>query len=125
MLSLIPFRHKGEEWIAISGTFPGSVHSLIRTLPDRRYSRTHRCYYFPCTEQMFELIAKTLSTITQIDTSSFLTTTTALPDSIKRAHFVAIPENYEALLTRMRYAGATVKNYLVQFRYFVEFIYPT
>lgn len=69
-------------------------------------------------------ITQALQSVTSIDPSEW-STLTQLPAEKSVRPWVDIPPLYRETLVKMRYSPATIDNYLIQFRFFLTFIYPT
>lgn len=52
--------HRQQEWLSVHFPFDDGIKNLISTLPDRRYSKTHRCWYFPLCAQKLQQIRECL-----------------------------------------------------------------
>lgn len=52
--------HRQQEWLSVHFPFDDRIKNLISALPDRRFSITHRCWYFPLYAQKLQQIRECL-----------------------------------------------------------------
>jgi integrase/recombinase XerD len=123
MLTLKTIQHKGLDWIAVTGSFNRETHYIIQGIQGRHYSKTHGCYCFPNTAVMAKTLTEKLGHLIQEQIIDQPLREFELGSNTSRL-LPPVPEGYEALLQRMRYSDATIKNYTGQFRQFLSFISP-
>jgi site-specific recombinase XerD len=121
MISLVPFYHKHQLWIGISGKLKGEAFKLIDNFPGREYSFKHHCYYVPFSDGNLHQLANRLRPFEIIDTSGWIDQTDHLP--VRQAS-ISVPPLYRETLVKMRYSEATISNYLTQFKQFLEYLHP-
>ena len=122
MITLGPFYHREQHCIAIRGKMSALTYQSLSTLPDRRYSRTHRCIYVIYSKERLERLYNMLKETSKVVLSRF--TKDFEPISSLPVQTIEIPKAYAEKLIRMRYSKATYDNYLIQFRNFLVHIHP-
>lgn len=70
-----PLFHKNEKWIGIYFDYDLAIVSLIKTIKDRKYSKSNNCWYIPYTKEAFRDF-KNLNISYQTSTSSGTTDST-------------------------------------------------
>lgn len=60
MLYIRLLTHRQQEWLSVHFPFDDGIRNRISALPDRRYSKTHRCWYFPLCVLKLQLILEYL-----------------------------------------------------------------
>ena len=123
MIYIKPIWHHHILYISFKGWLEGEAFKIINTFPGRRYTATHKRYYIPYSAEALEEITKSLKKVTPVDASEW-STVTQLPAEKRIRPWVDIPPLYRETLVKMRYSPATIENYLIQFRFFLAFIYP-
>jgi site-specific recombinase XerD len=123
MIHILPIRHHNILSISFKGRLEGQAFAIVNTFPGRRYSATFKRYYIPYSADSFEKITHALKEVTAIDVSGWSDITEPSRSTHTKA-LVEIPALYRETLVKRRYSEATVENYLIQFRFFLEFIYP-
>lgn len=124
MIYIKPIWHHDVLYISFKGWLEGEAYRIINNYPGRRYSATHKRYYIPYSGEALEKITQALKAITAVDVSEW-SAATNLPATKSVKPWVVIPPLYRETMVKMRYSPATVDNYLVQFKFFLNFIYPT
>jgi hypothetical protein len=61
-LLLQPLYHRRQESIATHFAPERELEQLVRTLPEARWSQTHRCWYFPLTKVHYRSLVDKLTT---------------------------------------------------------------
>ena len=119
-VELYPLVHKGTYNIAIRNCFGESASILTSICPNRKYSRTHRCWYVPYSSDVLDLIHQKISLFRSVKILASFNVAKNLPT--KR---IQLPAGYRECLVRMRYSDSTRITYETQMRHFLEFIHPT
>lgn len=60
--------HRGQECIGLYYSHSASINRIVKTLPAAKWSQSHKCWYIPCTEKNYELLAGTLQGKTMLQT---------------------------------------------------------
>lgn len=122
-ITLSPQWHNKGLFIAIGGKLRGHAFHIVNNTPGRHYSKTHGGYLVPfSTDGLLQLKAK-LAEYEPVHLAGWGENGKPLPEELEKA-WVQIPGVYHETLVRLRYAEATRKNYEIQFRKFLGFIYP-
>jgi len=100
----------------------GEAYTIVNTFAGRQYSSTHKCYYIPYSEASLDEVSKALSEVTEIQLLKWDQHTG--PEKTSDIPVVSIPLSYSETLIKMRYSNATLENYIVQFKFFLRFIFP-
>jgi integrase/recombinase XerD len=124
MIYIQPIWHHEALQISFKGRLEGEAFRIVNAFPGRRYSATHKRYYIPYSASALEQVTNALASVVEVDTSEW-STETHLPAEKRIRTWVDLPPLYQETLIKMRYSSATIDNYLVQFRFFLIFIYPT
>lgn len=124
MLTLTPILHRDQLCIAIQGKLSADAFKSVSNFPDRKYSKTHRSYYVRYTKESLAKLHAALLECDIVKLEGFQDNYDVTNSGLVK-NCVIIPPAYEEKLTRMRYSSATVANYVIQFRKFLEHIYPT
>lgn len=53
--------HRQQQWLSVHFPYNDHIKSRIYVLPERRYSNTHRCWYFPLSARTLQLITDALA----------------------------------------------------------------
>lgn len=122
MISLEPLRHRELLCIAIRGKLPPECKKVIEDFPGRSYSATHGCYYVVFDRTRLEELKVLLAPFGCEETG--WDTLEAADMSVLPGPQNIFPPEYEEMLIRMRYSDATRLNYISQFRFFLNFIFP-
>jgi len=124
MITLEPLSHRDHICIAIRGKMSTSAYQSLLNFPDRKYSRTHHCFYIRYSKdtlsRLYTLLRETNEVILRRFHNNY-----ELTESSLAKHSITIPSAYPEKLVRMRYSKATYDNYMIQFRNFLTHIYPT
>lgn len=119
---LSPIYHRGSDCIAIRGHFDSSLESVVRNFPDRRFSKTHGCWYVEYSDDVFERLRAALEMHAQVEISGqFDKPLKALEEQVID---VGLPEGYHECLVRNRYSDSTSKIYEAQMIKFLRYIWP-
>lgn len=124
MIQLIPIWHRGALCIAIKGRLFDEAFEIVNTLPCRKYSATHTCYYVPYSAEALNNLTHSLNKIAKIDVGDFSENALATKNPSSVRSWVILPTLYRETLVKMRYSDATIENYISQFKLFLSFIYP-
>lgn len=124
MVHLNPILHKDVLSISFKGILKGNIYKIVNTLPNRKYSATHKCYYIPYSTEALHLVIHALQAITEIDTSAWDEETGLPKNPALLKPWIIVPAAYRETLVKIRYSEATIDNYLAQFKLFLGFIYP-
>lgn len=124
MIYIQPIWHHDLLCISFKGRLEGEAFRIVNKFPGRRYSSTLRRYYIPYSPSALEEIAKALASVSSVDSSEW--STLEHQSTVRDAEPTAdVPHLYRETLVKMRYSPATIENYLIQFRFFLAYIYPT
>jgi integrase/recombinase XerD len=115
MIELETVIHHDKSCIAIKGKLSGKVYDIVNRFPGRRYSQTLGCFYIPDATKNLASIRKLLEPFDEVVVKG------RTQDS--KQHII-VPADYTNMLVRMRYSEATHDNYVIQFRKFLEYIFP-
>ncbi|MFN0187850.1 MAG: tyrosine-type recombinase/integrase [Bacteroidia bacterium] len=97
---------------------------IVRDFPNRKYSKTNRCWYVEYSPSTLDLLFQALSQVCMV----------RVPIPFKAEQMTirlwtktttALPEGYSECLIRMRYSESTRITYENQMRQFMRFIEPT
>lgn len=122
MITLAPLLHRGKLCVSITG-LNAHADKLVRALPGRRYSATHRCWYIPLSETSLEQLTASLSAVDKVNVAPNVDQD--LPVSLLYpSPEVVLPSLYDETLRKLRYSEHSRKNYCVQFLKFLQFIQP-
>lgn len=124
MITLEPLMHRDQLCIAIRGSMAGTVYEALLRFPERKYSKTHRCFYVNYSKENLFQLRSTLEEHSVVVLKDF-SNENSITNLALTKKFVAIPDSYGEKLIRMRYSKATYDNYMIQFRNFLIHIYPT
>ena len=116
VILLKPLFHRGQDCIQVSGKFSSAAINFVRNHSQRRYSKTHGCYYFPYSAERLKELYSKLSAHATVEMEKFPGRVAILNEKV--------PPEYTDMLVRMRYSDATRRTYVSQFRQFLEFIAP-
>src|SRR5690606_8481305 len=108
--------HRGQDCIQVSGRLSSGALTYIKNHKERRYSSTHRCYYFIWSAERVEELHTGLSVYATVVVEKFSSGVTTLK--------ACVPAEYTEKLERVRYSDATRRTYVSQFRKFLEYIAP-
>jgi integrase/recombinase XerD len=122
-ITLSPLWHNNKLIIAIKGKLRGAAFNMVNNLDGRNYSKTHECYYTIYSSEALAQLQKELGTLTTVQLSGWGEDGKPLPPPLVKA-WVNVPEEFNETLVRLRYADATRENYIVQFKYFLAYIFP-
>jgi integrase/recombinase XerD len=119
MIVLAPFCHHRDKnlCIGIRGKLFGELYQAVRGLQGILYSRTQACFYITYSAGQLSSLISLIKTYAEVKILP-------IPSDPKTVTSYPIPIEYTEKLTRMRYSEATVLNYTVQFRKFLEYIFP-
>ena len=118
MIEILPIWHNSILFISFKGWLEGEAFKIVNTYPGRRYSATFRRYYIPYGAEALEKITLALKEVADVHVSGW-DDLTKIPQPA-----VEIPQLYRETLVKKRYSASTINNYLIQFRFFLEFIFP-
>ncbi|HEY3402940.1 MAG TPA: site-specific tyrosine recombinase/integron integrase [Ohtaekwangia sp.] len=118
MITIKKAEHRGQKCLFIMGKLTTDCLTAIRGFDGRKYSATQKSWYVP---EGVGVEAKLRCTLKQFDT--VLSDYSACGAGTDSAHCL-VPDAYQETLRRLRYSDATVQNYTIQFRKFLEFIAP-
>lgn len=124
MLTLEPLLYRDALCVAIRGRISAAAYQSLSQFKDRRYSKSLRCFYVKYSAESLKKLHNVLCFHDDIQLRGF-DDTCSLADSSLARHEVVIPPSYSERLVRMRYSKATYDNYIIQFRLFLMYIYPT
>lgn len=121
MVRLERIDHRGETCIAIRGKFPAEALRVLRNFEGIGYSRTNRCFYVVYTRDVLSQLQAHLSAFGPCEAIGFAVEAEELD-----AQVAEMPEFrfYHETLIKMRYSAATIANYRIQFRRFLEHFSP-
>jgi integrase/recombinase XerD len=118
---LEPLFHRGQESVAIRFGFDPELQNIVSQLPDRRFSKTNRCWYVPKTATVVNDIASAFAGKARIDSDAFaLEKPTAIQKELTNDRQKALRMMEEKLHLK-GYSFSTVKTYLEQFKLFTLF----
>ena len=123
IITLSPLLHNDQLCIVIIGTLRGEVFNVVNNTSSRKYSKTHERYYILFSREALTRLRDELSKFCKVELKGWGEKDKPLPDTLVKA-WVNIPTIYTETLIRLRYSEATIKNYEVQFKKFLGYIYP-
>src|SRR5687767_12020228 len=117
MIVLEPFYHHCDKnlCIGIRGKVFGALYQAVRNFQGVLYSRTQACFHIPYSAEGLSALVNLIKSHEEVK---------ILPIPSRTVSPLCIPTGYTEKLTRMRYSEATISNYTVQFRKFLEYIFP-
>src|SRR6266542_838931 len=59
-VTLNPLYHRGEECIAIFFNHNKAINDILKKIPQVKWSRTHKCWYIPCTREHYTHLSDAL-----------------------------------------------------------------
>ena len=124
MIYIKPIMYDDVLYIAFFGKLRGDAFKLINNLKNRKYSKTHGCYYVPYSAESLANIVVALKAASEIDTAEWSDETLLPEDTAMLRPWVILPTLYRETLVKMRYSEITIENYISQFKLFLGFIYP-
>ncbi len=65
---LKPLTHRGQEIIGIYSPQKGVLNHIFQKKANARWTKTHRCWYIPCNEESYNLLARSLKGIAKLET---------------------------------------------------------
>ncbi|MBT1706200.1 tyrosine-type recombinase/integrase [Chryseosolibacter indicus] len=122
-ITLSSLLHRGKMCIAIIGKLSSEVHRLVKRFPGITYSQTHKCYYVLYSPETLDALHSILAAVVKVDLR-WEKPENNVTCMKYQEDVVVVPLAYKEMLIKMRYSEATLENYLVQFRFFLTFIYP-
>jgi integrase/recombinase XerD len=117
MIRLERLEHNGMTCIAVRGKIAASLSNWILNIAEIRYSRTHQCFYLVYSAETLTWFSAKIKDHDEVVCCGWDD-----PEPVENS--IQVPAEYRECLIRMRYSGATVKNYETQFKAFLRFIYP-
>ena len=123
IITLSPLWHNNQLCIAIGGRLRGDAFNVVNITSGRKYSKTHQCYYIPFTREVLIRLRAELNKYCNVELKGWGEKGKPLPDVLEKA-WVSVPTIYAETLIQLRYSEATIKNYEVQFKKFLGYIYP-
>ena len=124
MITLTPILHRDQLCIAIHGKLSTIAYQSLSNFPDRKYSKTHGCFYIRYSKEALARLHDVLLQNDSVVLEGFYESYEVSKPAFVR-NCITLPPAYEDKLIRMRYSKATQDNYIIQFRKFLEHIYPT
>lgn len=98
----------------IRGRIDENTYKQMRQFPGLKYSKTHKCFYFPFSEKALNDFTRRFG-LNSVREQQSHTSPCANEDS-------AILREYQEKLTNQRYGDSTIRNYEVQFRKFLMYL---
>ena len=115
MIDLETVVHRSMNCVLIRGRLNGEHYKRMRGFLGVRYSATHKCFYFPYSEEALAQFRKHIGI--ENDLKNEIKPATPLLN----AHTVVLREYGEKLRTQ-RYSDATIRNYEMRFRKFLQYL---
>jgi site-specific recombinase XerD len=117
-MEVVPLVHRDARRLALRFSFDPDLISAVRTLPESRWSRTHRCWHIAATEDAYRMLCDRLRGRAEIK----LLGPIAVPpvDALAAQREKAVGELVHYLKV-IRYSHHTVKAYKSIFRSFLEY----
>jgi site-specific recombinase XerD len=123
MIEILPIYHNNILFISFKGWLEREAFTVVNTYPGRRYSATHKRYYIPYSADALQKITLALKEVADVKVLDWPEATDLQPP-VQTKTLVIIPALYREIMVRKRYSAATIDNYIIQFRFFLEFISP-
>lgn len=126
MITLQPLMHRERLCIAMHGVYSPGILPIIKQQPDVSYTRTHQCWYILYSEKNLHTIRAVLEHISPVKVidNQEQSLPASLFDAVSEPILIVLPKEYEETLRKLRYSESTLNNYVIQFRKFLEYIYP-
>ncbi|MBX2917526.1 MAG: site-specific integrase [Cyclobacteriaceae bacterium] len=118
-IELSPLWHRDTYCIAIRN-LNAQANALVRSFPNRKYSKTHGCWYVPYAPATLDLLFQMLSEVGLVHMPQLFNN--VQPKTTPEQ--TPLPEGYRECLVRLRYSESTIKNYESQIRLFMAYIHP-
>lgn len=119
LIVLEPLYHRDIYCIAIRGSYDLDVYQAIRKA-GAIYSQTHRCFYVKYEPSVLGSLRQELSKYCEVQLDGW-EKPLAGRDLVRP---VAVPGGYIDTLQRLGYSPVSIKNYVTQFRQFLQHIFP-
>lgn len=112
-ITLKPKYHRGSEQILIYFKYDDSIKTLVKSLPNRKWSKTHRCWYVHRSQNTLNIIKETLADYTIDDRLIINTSVSAIK---YRIHPLTkdqreLIDNFTKYLKGKRYSESTIDTY--------------
>lgn len=118
IIEVTPLVHRDARRLALRFRFDPELISVIKALPECRWSRTHRCWYLPATDDAYHLLCERLGGRAEVRLLAPVLPPPADPLAAERERAVEELVHY---LKIIRYSHHTVKTYRSIFRSFLAF----
>lgn len=118
IIEVVPLDHRDARRLALRFPFDPELIAVVRNLPESRWSRTHRCWHIPSTEEAYRLLCAGLRGHAEVKLLGPIAVPPADPLAAEREKAVGELVHY---LKVIRYSHHTVKTYRSIFRNFLEF----
>jgi integrase/recombinase XerD len=69
-VTLRPLIHQQKECIGIYFTNTNTLNNAVKTIPDKRWTKTFKCWYVPLGKDSYHQIAAAFGELAQIDTTA-------------------------------------------------------
>jgi integrase/recombinase XerD len=116
-IELTPLWHRDVYCIAIRN-LNAEANALVKNFPDRKYSKTHGCWYVVYTPATLDLLYQKLSQVDKVCLPQLFEGKISQPEQLP------LPTGYRECLVRLRYSESTIKNYESQMRLFLQYLAP-
>ncbi|MEP6713288.1 MAG: hypothetical protein ABJA37_12760, partial [Ferruginibacter sp.] len=67
---LTPIVHRDRKYIAINAPLQQSINIVLRSLPQRRYSKTFTCWLVPLSKENYKIVYSSLKPLSALNTSA-------------------------------------------------------
>ncbi len=130
IIRLVPLQHRDAENISIRYHSDNNIERIVRSLPGRKWTLTHRCWYVPAGADTVKTLCEKLKAAGEIDCSALAAST--LPPANKCEIHVADDkessfahhgevEKFRHYLQSRRYSPSTVSTYIEALVVFLKF----
>ncbi len=122
-IKLTPLIHRGLYCISIRGPLNIKANELVRSFPNRMYSKSNGCWYVRYSPATLDLLMQTLAAVCEVKIAiPFNESAILRPLPVKAK--LPLPEGYRECLIRMRYSDSTRVTYEAQMQLFLEYLHP-
>ena len=90
-VTLKPLFHRGAECIGIYTTQNATLNHYFQKHAGAKWSRTHKCWYMPCTEKNYEILAKVLKGKAVLEVGELRKYLLEKKNAVNRSSHLALP----------------------------------
>ena len=70
LIVLQPLQHRNARWIAVKAPLQQSINILLRKLPERKFSKTNKCWLVPLSRENYKTVFYQLTGFATLDTGA-------------------------------------------------------